>query len=246
MDITITDINDKIKHDITLAKRRAKREMTKKGFVNVDGTIMQYNPGVTGFIDVNNVEVVNYFNWIIGTSWQTLTPGNIIDYLKAELPKLTKKDISDFAAYVQQSQVVINEELIQDLMKEAIKDNDLYKNINADFKGKLNLQSELMVLRNNDIYSGGNMRLYHLKDGKFERFTAHDVLGLFRSTIGTENTKLVMQYVKNNFGTYSDNLTNVKVLLRLLKQKNKKESTLKSTEPGYNEVLSIIASYGGK
>ena len=101
-------------------------------------------------------------------------------------------------------------------MKEAIKDNDLYKNINADFKGKLNLQSELMVLRNNDIYSDGKFALFKLTDGAFERVTAKDVYHLLRNNIGTENTKLVLQYVKNHWWSYIDNLTNVKKLYNLL------------------------------
>lgn len=243
---TITQINDKINHDITLAKRRAKREMTKKGFVNVDGTIMQYNPGAINFVKMDEMQVVDYFNSIIGTSWNTLTPGNIINYLQSELPNFTAKDVEDFTKYITQSQVVINEELIQDLTKKAIADNDLYKNTKADFKGKLNLQSELMVLRNNDIFTDGDFKLFRLKDGKFERYTIHDVLGLFRSTIGTENTKLVMQYVKNHWKSYIDSLTNVKSLLFLLHQKEIKETTMQEAEPGYNEVLKVIASYGGK
>lgn len=242
----ITQINDKINHDILLAKRRAKREMTKKGFVNVDGTIMQYNPMTTGFVEVNNLDAEDYFNWIIGTSWQTLMPGDIIKYLQSELPNLAPKDVEDFTKYITQSQVIINEEAIQDLTKKAIQDNELYKNTKADFKGKLNLQSELIVLRNNDIYTDGDFKLYRLKDGKFERYTIHDVLGLFRSAIGTEDTRLVMQYVKNHWKSYIDNLTNIKSLLFLLKQKEIKETTMQDAKPGFETVMQIIASYGGK
>ena len=243
---TITQINDKINHDIKLSKRRAKREMTKKGFVNVDGTIMQYNPNNTTFITMDNDNVVTYFRWITGTLWGTGNSNSIINYLQSELPELTAKDVNDFTSYIRQSNIVINEELIQDLTKKAIADNEVYKNPNADFKGKLNLQSELMVLRNNDIFTDGDFKLYRLKDGKFERFTAHDVLGLFRSVIGTENTKLVMQYVKNHWSSYIDSLTDVKKLLFLLKQKNIKETTMQDAKPGFETVMQVIASYGGK
>ena len=55
-----------------------------------------------------------------------------------------------------------------------------------------------------------------------------------------------MQYVKNHWKSYIDNITNVKNLLFLLKQKEIKETTMQEAEPGYNEVLKVIASYGGK
>lgn len=244
--MAITEINNKINHDILLSKRRAKREMAKKGFVNVDGIIMQYNPMTSTFIAVDNEDVIQYFNWIIGTHWQTLNPGNIIEYLQKELPKITKNDLNRFTSYIEQSQVTINEELINDLMKKAIQDNELYKNTNGDFKGKLNLQAELTVLTNNDIYSDGNYRLFKFKDGNFKRVTADDVLELFRSTIGTEDTRLVLHYVKNHWRTYVDSLTDISVLYRLAKEKQFKEDTLKESEDGYNKVLSIISSYGGK
>ena len=69
-----------------------------------------------------------------------MSPGNIIDYLKSELPKLTKDDVNNFIAYVQQSQITINEELINDLMKESIQNNELYKNTNVDFLRIVNTQ----------------------------------------------------------------------------------------------------------
>ena len=242
----ITQINDSINHDILLSKRRAKREMTKKGFVTVDGNLMQYNPMMTKFIPVNNEDLIQYFNWIIGTSWQTLSPGNIIVYLKEQLPNFTEKDINNFTAYVEQSQLVIDEDLIQELMKKAIADNEVYKNTKADFKGKLNLQTELIVLRNNDIYSDGDWKLFKLEDGDFTRIKANGLLTLFRQTIGTENTKLVLQYVKNHWQSYVDSLTNVNKLTKLLMQKNRKENTLTECKPGYDEVMKIISNYGGK
>ena len=244
--MTIKEINDKINHDITLAKRRAKREMTKKGFVNVDGMIHQYNPMTINFHPVKEADVVQYFNWIIGTSWGTLSPGNIIDYLKEQLPKITEIDINRFVTYVEQSQVIIDEKLIKELMTKAIADNEVFSNKDIDFKGKLNLQTELIILRNNNIFSDGDWKLYKLEDGEFKRIKVNEVFNLFRQTIGTENTKLVLQYVKNHWKTYADSLTNVKKLTMLLYQKNRKEDTMISCKQGYDNVMEVISSYGGK
>lgn len=244
--MSITEINNNINHEILLSKRRAKREMTKKGFVNVDGNIMQYNPVSTTFIAVNNEDLIHYFNWIIGNHWQTLTPGNIIDYLKNELPKISKIELNQFNSYIQQSKVTINEELITDLLEKAIQENDIYKNTKVDFKGKLNLQSELTVLRNNDIYSDGKSALFKMEDGTFKAVKSDKVFELLRKTIGTEDTKLVLFYVKNQWKIYVKNLTNISRLYKLIKEKEVKEYTLKESEPGYKNVLSIIANYGGK
>lgn len=244
--MTVKNINDKIIHDITLAKRRAKREMTKKGFVNIDGSINQYNPVTTSFLPVFDSDVVNHFNWITGTTWNTISDVGIVEYLQEQLPKLTTNDVRDFTSYIQQNKVVINEEAIQDLMTKAIKDNEVYTNPKADFKGKLNIQSELIILRNNNIYCDGNFRLFQLKDNEFTTYSNKDVLQLFRQTIGTEDTRLVMQYVKNHWRTYSDSLTNVSELLKLLNEKKLKEETLNTCKKGYDEVMSIISNYGGK
>ena len=244
--MTIKEINNKITHDITLAKRRAKREMTKKGFVIVDDDIMQYNPMTTKFNKVNDEDAIQFFNWIIGTHWGTMSPGNIIDYLTEQLPKLTAIDVNEFVAYVEQSKVIIDEDLIQELMTKAIADNELFTNKDIDFKGKLNLQSELMILRNNNIYSDGDFALFKLTNGALERVTADNVYSLLREHIGTENTKLVLQYVKNHWRSYADSLTNVNKLYNLLKQKQLKEDTLTSCKPGYDNVMGIISNYGGK
>lgn len=244
--MTLTDINNKITHDITLAKRRAKREMTKKGFVNVSGEIMQYNPMTTSFIKVSDKDTVMFFNWIIGTHWGTMNPGNIIDYLKEQLPNLAASDVNNFTSYVKQSQIVINENKIQELMTNAIADNEVFTNKDIDFKGKLNLQSELIILRNNNIFSDGDFLLFKLTDGEFKRVTADDVYQLLRKNIGTENTKLVLQYVKNHWRSYADSLTNISQLYNLLWEKQLKEDTLSQCKPGFDNVMGVISSYGGK
>ena len=249
METKVQTIDDTITSKFEKDHKKAVKKMAKSGFVSVDGVICQYAPGNNTFAKIGAGYCNGVYNHILhslGNYWGILTMVDVTNLLKNELPNITENDAKDFKKYLEQSKVVINEKSIKDLMKKAIQDNDTFKNQDADLKGKLNLQSELMVLRNNDIYSDGDFNLFKLEDGKFKRYTANDVFTLFRSTIGTENTKLVLQYVKNHWRTYADSLTNVKLLVDKIKEKEFKETTLNMSEPGFKNVLEIISNYGGK
>jgi len=239
----ITEINDKIFTNYNKEQKKAVRSITKNGFVNVDGNFMQYNPRAKEFVKVTDEFILQVLFNSMGNNWSFVSANERLETLKSELPNLTTKDVEDFKTYMQWIDVPIDSALIKELMDKAIAENELYKNTKADFKSKLNLQSELIVLRNNDIFTDNDFRLFHLKEGKLERYTVHDVLGLFRSTIGTENTKLVMQYVKNHWKSYIDSLTNVKKLLFLLKQKEEKETTMKDAKPGFEKCLKVVSKY---
>ena len=181
-----------------------------------------------------------------GNYWNLLNPGEIIDLLQNVLPKVNQQDANDFVKYNEQSQVIINEELIQDLTKDAIDENKQLQRLDIDFTGKKDLISQITVLRNNDIFTDNQRRLYCFKDGKFLRYTSHDILGLLNSAISTSDKYFTIQEVKNHFQDYSDNLTDVTKLIELLRIKQYKEDILTDCKPGFENILKVISKYGGK
>jgi len=241
--MSIKEINEKLIKSVEKDKRKSVKQMTKNGFINADDTIMRYDPNLSSFVTCNDDTVKEEFFKQIPTTWNTISEQDLMGYIKDNLTHVALSDINDFTAYLKQEEIIINEELIEDLMKEAINDNKFFKNLKADFKGKLNIQSELTILHNNDVYTDGESRFFKLKDGEFQRYTIHDVLGLFRDTIGTSDTRLVLQYVKNKWSEYNKGLTNIKTLLALVNQKKKKETILKESQSGYDKIMQIITKY---
>ena len=247
MSIEVTAINDNITNNYDKDKKKTIRKMIKSGFVTVDEDICQYAPNGV-FNRVSDEYVTGIFNNIlssIGNHWNLLNQMQVIDLLQSELPNITEKDARDFGFYLEQSQVIINEELIQDLLKNAFNENKTLQR-DMDFKGKKDLVSQITVLRNNDIFTDNKRRLYKYKDGKFLRYTSNDILGVLNDAIATDDIYLVIGEIKNNFIHYNQNLTDITKLYELMRIKEYKEITLKECKPGFDKVMKIISKYGGK
>ena len=247
MDIAITTINDNITNIYDRDKKKTIRKMIKSGFLTIDGNICQYNPNGT-FTRLTDDYVTGVYGNIItsnGNYWDLINQMQVIELLQNELPSITKIDADNFKNYVEQSQVIINEELIQDLLKDALNENKELKR-DIDFTGKKDLVSQITVLRNNDIFTDNQRRLFKYKDGKFLRYTSNDIIGVLNDVIGTDDSYFVIGEVKNNFIHYNQNLTDVTKLVELMRIKELKESTLKNCKPGFDKVMKIISKYGGK
>ena len=247
MEIEITAINDNITNNYEKDKRKTIRKMIKSGFVTVDEDICQYAPN-GAFNRVSDEYVTTVFNNILtstGNYWNLLNQMQVMDLLYSELPNITFKDAEDFGFYLEQSQVIVNEELIQDLLKNAFNENKTLQR-DMDFKGKKDLVSQITVLRNNDIFTDNKRRLYKYKDGKFLRYTSNDILGVLNTAMATDDSYLVIGEIKNNFIHYNQNLTDITKLYELMRIKEYKEVTLKECKPGFDKVMKIISNYGGK
>ena len=246
MDIDVKTINDNLVISVEKDSKRAVRKMSKQGLVTIDGVINQYNPSMVKFTPANENEILNQFYKLMDHTWGLLSPQQILQQVKMGLPSITTKDANDFARYQEQSQVVINEELIQDLLKEAIQDNKQLQNLNVDFKGKKDLVSQITVLRNNDIFTDNKRRLFKLKDGEFLRCASNDIMGILNTDIAADDISFNIHEVKNNFHTYNENLTDITKVHKLLKIKQHKIDVMTECKPGFEKVLKIIAKYGGK
>ena len=248
METEVKTINDNIITNFEKDHKKIIRRMAKSGFVSVDGVICQYSPGNNRFIKIS----AGYYNGVyhdilhsLGNYWGILTMVDVGELLKKELPNITEKDANDFKLYSEQSQVIINEELIQDLLKDALNENKELKR-DMDFTGKKDLVSQITVLRNNDIFTDNRRRLYKFKDGKFLRYNSNDIQGVLSKDIPTDDFYFVIGRVKNNFENYADNLTDVTKLIELMRIKQYKIDTMADCKPGFDKVMKIISKYGGK
>lgn len=238
--ITITN---KIMNNLDQDKQRIVQEFTDNGFVNIDGTINQYVPGMYTFIPIRNDDLKEMINKSIKNKWSTITDKTIINYLLNGLPQFTRNEVTNYKTYIEQYQVRINKELIDDLLKSALEDNKTFQQKDIDFKGKKDLISQLIVLRNANVFTTKDRLLFRYKDGKFERFKSNDVVGLFNDKIGTDDVKFTPQEIKNRWKDYASSLTDITKLIWEIRVRDKKESILNSYESDYKKVLKIIKQY---
>ena len=236
-------ISRTILDNLEVNKSELIEDMSKNGFVSVDGTIKQYVPGMYTFIPINDSELKRYINQSIKNRWSSISDNRIIINLKEELPQLTESEILHFNAYIKQYQVEINEDEINQELTEAINKNNQLQNFDIDFKGNKDILNQLIILRNNNIFTADINRLFKFKNGKFERFTSNDVMGLLNDKIATDEIYFRPQEIKNNWNIYVDSLTDVTKVKKQLRQKEKKETTLKEYESEYKEVLKVIKTY---
>lgn len=246
MDIEVKTINDNLITSVEKDSNKAVRKMSKKGLVTIDGAINQYNPGMARFTPANENEILNQFYNLIDHTWGLLSPQQILQQVKMGLPNITEKDANDFVKYNEQSQVIINEELIQDLLTNAINENKELQRLNDNFKGKKDIVSQITVLRNNDIFTDNKRRLFKLKDGEFLRYASNDIMGVLNTNIAADDIYFNIHEVKKNFITYNENLTDITKVYESMRIKQYKEKTLTNCKPGFEKVLKIISKYGGK
>ena len=240
----IESINDKLIDKYNKDKRKAIRILTKSGFVNVDGKLNLYDPNSSKFIEVKDSFIETKFIEILnnnGNYWDILLPYAPYESLLNELPLITKTDVLDFTLYLQWVNTPIDDDLIQELMDKAIADNNSLKSDN-DFKGKYDLVSQMLILRNNDVFSNGKV-LLKLEDGNFTVFKSDKVMELLNKEIVGNGKNIPLQLVKNNYRSYVDNLTDIKQLSKLTQMRDKKASILSETKPGYEKVLKVISKY---
>ena len=242
MTTEVTAINDNLLNNFEKDKKKAVRNLTKMGYISIDGTISQYYPSLSSFRECTANEVERDFYRVMGNSWGLISSNNLSEMLKSELPNITKSEINNFKSYEKQSRIIINEELIQDELKKALKENEDLKNPKKKKKTNRDIISQLLILRNNDIFMS-KAKLYKYKDGKFLRYTSNDITGLFNSTIKDKDFKIIVQQVKNNWKVYCDSLTDITLLLKLLNEKLYKENTMKECKKDYENVLKLISKY---
>lgn len=237
----IETINDKIITNYDKDQKKAIRSITKNGFVNVDGKFMQYNPKLNEFVPITNEYILKVLFNSMGNNWGFVSSNELIEVLKNDLPNITAKDIEDFKLYVQWVNIQIDNDLIQELLDKAIKDNNSFKS-NNDLKGKYDLITQMMVLRNNDVFSNGNY-LFKFKDDNFKIIKSNDVRDLLNDTIVVNDDNIQLQLIKNNYKSYLNNLTDIKELLELIRKRDEKARILSNTEQGFKEVMKIINKY---
>lgn len=239
-ELEVLTISNNILDTFGKDKKKLVRQLSKMGFVVVDDVIQQYNPVTHNFGSIDDNEIMQYVNKHISNKWG-MNNSAFISMLKNELPRFHLTEISNYRTYVQQSQIIINEDLIESELKRVLSENKELQRLDTDFKGKTNLESQLSILRNHNVFSvPKRARLFRYKDNEFQRYTSHDVVGLFNDVIAIDDIIFNTHAIKNNWRIYVDNLTDVSKLVRELKTKQKKESLMNSYESDYQNVLKYI------
>ena len=124
---TIVDKVDENKQELTT-------EMSKNGFVSVDGIIQQYNPVSHNFVDVTDDVLLQHINSCIKNRWSFLSDNQIKLHLQESLPQLSAEEIMHFNKYMTQYQVEINTDLLEDGLKEILPEYDQYNNIEVKIR----------------------------------------------------------------------------------------------------------------
>jgi len=239
--MSIKEINDKIFTNYNKDQKKAVRSITKNGFVNVDGTFKQYNPKAKEFVNVTNDYLLQVLFNSMGNNWSFVSENERLEVLKNELPNLTTKDVEDFKTYLQWIDVQIDSALIKELMDNAIAENETFKT-DQEFKGKYDLISQMLILRNNDIFTNGNF-LLKLEDGKFKVVQSDYIRELLNDIIASPGDNIHLQWVKNNFRNYLDNLTDISELYELLLERDKRAKMITESKPGFEKCLKVVSKY---
>jgi len=239
--MSIKEINDKIFTNYNKDQKKAVRSITKNGFVNVDGTFKQYNPKAKEFVNVTNDYLLQVLFNSMGNNWSFVSANERLEVLKNELPNLTTKDVEDFKTYLQWIDVQIDSALIKELMDNAIAENETFKT-DQEFKGKYDLISQMLILRNNDIFTNGNF-LLKLEDGKFKVVQSDYIRELLNDIIASPGDNIHLQWVKNNFRNYLDNLTDISELYELLLERDKRAKMITESKPGFEKCLKVVSKY---
>ena len=236
-------ISNAIGNSIEAENQQLIEEFTKMGFVNIDGVIHQYQPMTYKFVPLNNDTVNRYIDKNIKNNWATNRVNHIKNLMLESLPLLNEIEVNKFKHYIDQYQVKIDDAEIEKLLNAAIEENKTLQNKNADFKGQKGLIGQLIILRNENIFATNRNMLFQYKNGEFERFTSNSVMGLLNDKIAVDDVKLSFQEVKNNWNDYTKSLVDITHLLKLIRQKEKRESVQKDCEADYKKILQLIKGY---
>lgn len=237
----LKEINDKIFTNYNKDQKKAVRSITKNGFVNVDGTFKQYNPKAKEFVNVTNDYLLQVLFNSMSNNWSFVSANERLEVLKNELPNLTTKDVEDFKTYVQWIDVPIDSALIKELLDNAIAENETFKT-DQEFKGKYDLISQMLILRNNDIFTNRDF-LLKLEDGKFKVVDSKYIRELLNDIIASPGDNIPIQWVKNNFRNYLDNLTDISELYELLLERDERAKMITESKPGFEKCLKVVSKY---
>ena len=237
----LKEINDKIFTNYNKEQKKAVRSITKNGFVNVDGTFKQYNPKAKEFVNITNDYLLEVLFKSMGNNWSFIPANERLEVLKNELPNLTTKDVEDFKTYIQWIDVPIDSALIKELMDKAIAENEPFKT-DQELKGRYDLISQMLILRNNDIFTNGNF-LIKLEEGKFKIVNSQYIRDLLNDIIANPGDNIPLQLVKNNFRSYLDNLTDISKLFELIQERDKRAKMIAESKPGFEKVLKVVSKY---
>ena len=238
----ITEINDNITSNVGKEVKKAVRQMGKTGYINADGNIYKYIPRTSTFQPVDPNQTVQKFYDFYTPRWDVVSDVRILETIKANLPAISVSDIEEFNLYCRFAQIPVNENFIDKAIKTALEDNNSYKNIEADFTGKYDIASQLLILRNNDVFSN-NMFLFQYSDGSFNRLSNEDILNIFIKEMGNSNKELTLLFVKKNFKLYLRELTQCAELLNQSIEKDKKYRIMKENQKGFDKVMKIVSKY---
>lgn len=219
-------------------------DMTKSGFVSVDGEVKQYQPRSYDFISVNNDELKHHIVRFLPNNWACISLNQIINDLEHELPQLTSVEVSHFKAYVEHYQMEINTDLINNRLNEISKQNNEYQDLKVTINGGRDMTNQLIIMKQNNIFTDHRTRyLYKLKDGEFLIFKLNDVMGLLNSYLTSEDNRIRPSDIQRNRLTYLTSLDDIHDIRVELSKKKNRESILKDYEDDYKKILKILKNY---
>ena len=238
----IKEINDKLLTNKEKDQKKAIKSIGKSGFIVADGVILEYDPNTSQFEKVTDEErIFNIYLKSISKPTNVIDKFRAVQMLKSELPNFTTKEVRDFKTYIQWIDVPIDSALIKELMDKAIAENETFKT-DQELKGKYNLLSQMLILRNNDIFTNGNF-LLKLEDGKFKVVDSKYIRELLNDIIANPGDNIPLQLIKNNFKSYLDNLTDISKLYELIQERDKKTIIIAESKPGFEKCLKVVSKY---
>ena len=234
---TIVDNVDEYKQELS-------KEMSKNGFVCVDGIISQYNPVSYDFVNVKDDVFKPFIYSCIKNKWAFLTDDNIISYLKESLPQLTAVEVLHFKEYITQYQVEINTTILEDGLKEALKEYDQYSKLDVKIKDGRDVASQLIIMKQNHIFANLQSRyLFKYKDGDFQIYNLNDLMGLFNSYLANKDIRIKPSDLQRNRKTYLESLTDIRYIMVEVKKNQLREDTLERYADDYKKILKLIKGY---
>ena len=238
----IKEINKNIVSNVDKEVKKAVKQMGKVGFVNIDGSIYRYDVGTSNFVEADPQETIKKFYNFYTPRWDIVSNARIKELLLDNVPGFTSEQIHQFNKYANAEKIIINNELIKDELKKVLDENNSYKNTNLNLKGKFDIASQLLVLRNKDIFTDG-VHLYEYKYRNFTRIHLNDLMRILNKELATNTIRFDVKMVNKYKDNYRSDLSNAKLIIRLLREKQRKETTIKDCQQSYDKVLKVVDKY---
>ena len=234
---TIIDNVDEYKQELS-------KEMSKNGFVCVDGIISQYNPVSYDFVNVNDDVFKPFVDSCIKNKWAFLSNEKIISYLKESLPQLTEIEVMHFKEYITQYQTEIDTEFIKNGLNEALQEYSTFDKLEVTIKNGRDLTNQLIIMKQNRIFANTQSRyLFKYKDGDFQIYNLNDLMGLFNSYLANKDIRIKPSDLQRNRKTYLESLTDIRYIMVEVKKNQLREDTLERYADDYKKILKLIKGY---